>query len=137
MNVEILGASAPAWANEEGTAIDLMVRLSHIPGEVLPFTATPDAQEDYARELYFRAKSVEFGPIGKYTGVTNAELDAQLFEHNKDQLVKKVEAEIAMLGRAKRLKMATQDEERLLEKLERFSVVLMRAMGPDLPVMES
>ncbi|QIZ02630.1 putative tail protein [Aeromonas phage AhyVDH1] len=134
MKIEILGASAPKWANEEKTAINLQVRFSHLPGLPVPFTATASDTEAHGRELWTRAKFGEYGEIGPYTGPTKEQMEMATFPTRKRQALEKVEAQILPLQRAVKFGMASNDEVAELEKLERYTVALMRAEGPDLPL---
>lgn len=135
MMIEILGASAPAWANEEQSAISLEVRFSHQPGVVLPFCATHNDTDKHGRELFSRAKFGEYGPISPYAGPTKEDLDTQAFHRKKAKAADTAERMIAPLERAKRLGLATPEEEAELDRLERYSVYLLRAKGPELFAM--
>jgi hypothetical protein len=65
MSIIVEYAKSPIWANEEKTAIDLIVKFSHISEEV-PFTASFKDPERYGRELFEKAKSGLFGQIQDY-----------------------------------------------------------------------
>lgn len=132
MKIEILGASAPVWANEGKTAITLKVRFGHYP-QPLPFTATRDDTEEHGRELWSRSIHGEFGEIGPYVGMTADEELAVTFPVRQRKALAATEAKIAPLERAKRLGMATPEELEQLEALERHSVEVMRCEGPELP----
>lgn len=132
MKIEILGASAPVWGNEEKTVINLQVRFSHLDGEV-PFTADRTDQAEHGRELWSRAAFLEFGPIGPYTGPTKHELEMATFPARKAKAMATAEQRITLLERVKRLKVADQEELEELEALELYTVQLMRAEGPEVP----
>lgn len=131
--ITILGASAPTWASEDKTSINLMVRLSPMPDQAMPFTATPDDPAEHGRELFTRAKFGEYGEIGPYAGPSKAEEQARVFEIKRAAEQAKVEKRITLLERVKRLGLADNDELAELEALELYSVQLMRAEGPELP----
>lgn len=133
--VNIVGASAPVWANAEKTAINLKVRFSHFP-QPIPFTASAGDKEEHGRELFSRAKFGEFGKIGEFVGMSQTEQDTLLFPKRKKAELDKVEARITILSRAQKLEMSTKEEDAELLKLERYSIELMRATGPTLPVMK-
>lgn len=58
-------ATGPAWANESQTAINLLVKFSHLP-EPVPFTALPGDAEEHGRDLFARAAAGEFGEVAAY-----------------------------------------------------------------------
>lgn len=130
--ITILGASAPAWANEEQTAIALTVKFSHYP-KGLPFTATRDDGERHGRELWSRAVHGEFGEIGPYTGPTREEQEVATFPRRQQVELDRLEKLITPLQRAVKFKLATPEEEAELEALERHTVAVMQAKGPTLP----
>jgi hypothetical protein len=66
MSVTVEYAKSPKWVNEEKSAIDLIVKFSHISEEV-PFTASSKDTERYGRELFESAKTGLFGQIQEYT----------------------------------------------------------------------
>ena len=53
------------WANEEQTAINLIVYFEHL-GEAVPFTATAEDREEHGRILFEKAVNGDFGPIAPY-----------------------------------------------------------------------
>lgn len=132
MKIEILGASAPAWANEDQTAITLKVRFGHYP-DPLPFTASRDDGEEHGRELWSRALFGEFGEIKPFTGQTKEQMEMAMFPMLKRQELEKLETKIAPLQRAVKFGMATPEEIAELEALERHTVAVMRAEGPVMP----
>ncbi|MGL5215820.1 MAG: tail fiber assembly protein [Aeromonas hydrophila] len=133
MKIEILGASAPYFSNNEGTAINLMVSFAHLDGEAILFTASQDDTAEHGRELYQRAKDGEFGEVGPYTGPTPYEELMATFPARKRAEMERVEALIAPLERARRLGVATEEELAELASLELYTIELMRAEGPALP----
>ena len=58
-------ANDPAYANEEGSAINLMVKFVEMT-DILPFTATPNDSEEYGRQLYADAVTGKYGAVGPY-----------------------------------------------------------------------
>lgn len=135
MTIEILGASAPAWANHEHTAIDMTVNFSHMPGEPTPFTASPDDASEHGRELFARAKFGEYGEIGPCLKPTREEQDAAIFPILQRQELERVEALIAPLQRSVKFGLATAEEERELTRLEMHSVMVMKANSLPLPTL--
>lgn len=129
----VLGVSAPTWANEEKTVINLMVEFSHLPGGAVPFSASPDDPEAHGRELFARAKAGEYGPIAPYPGPTKEEEAMLSFQYRRAAELARVEALIAPLERMRKFGMATEEELAELESLEMYSILLTRAKGPDLP----
>lgn len=131
--ITVLGASAPAWGNNDKTIINLKVRLSTFPDQDLPFTATPDDQSEHGRELFSRAKFGEFGAIAPYVGMTQAEEAQRQFEIDRAKELASVEKRITMLERIVKLGLADEVEVAELLSLEIYSVALHRATGPELP----
>lgn len=62
IKTEILSVRNPQWANEDGTAINCLVRTNTLHQEV-PFTATPYDSEAHGREIFDRCLTREFGDI--------------------------------------------------------------------------
>jgi hypothetical protein len=58
-------ANNPVYANEEGSAINLMVKFVEMT-DILPFTATPNDSEEYGRQLYADAVAGKYGAVGPY-----------------------------------------------------------------------
>ncbi len=131
--ITILGASAPAWANEEQTIISLMVTFSTLPDQAVPFAARPDDPEEHGRELFERAKSGEYGPVAPYAGPSKEEEAMLTFPSRRAAELARVEALIAPLERMRKFGMATEEELAELESLEMYTILLTRAKGPDLP----
>lgn len=52
----------PIWANQQNTAINLIVKWEEF-NEEMPFTATPNDVEPYGVELFNRAVASEFGEV--------------------------------------------------------------------------
>lgn len=130
--IEVIKAHSPKWGDHGKTRINLIVEFSHIPGE-LPFTANPKDVTQHGPDLYHRALAGEFGDIAPCDGATAEELAMQRFEVDKARKTEEVEQRIAILSRAARLKMATTAESMELVMLEKYSIKLMRAEGPELP----
>lgn len=65
IKTEILSVRNPQWANEDGTAINCLVRTNTLNQEV-PFTATPSDPEAHGRDIYARCLAGEFGTIAKF-----------------------------------------------------------------------
>ena len=62
IKTEILSVRNPQWANENGTAINCLVRTNTLHQEV-PFTASPYDSEAHGRETFARCLAGEFGEI--------------------------------------------------------------------------
>ena len=62
-------AKNPTYATPDGVQINLIVKFVELPME-LPFTATLDDIQEYGIELYVRATSGEFGPVGEYVEIS-------------------------------------------------------------------
>lgn len=132
MKIEVLGAASPSWGNEAKTVINLKVKFSHLPDMWVDFSASPDDAAEHGRELFSRAKFEQYGPIAPYSGPSQGEIEARQFGLKREAKATRVEALIAPLERARRLGMATPHEEAELERLERYSVHLMRATPSNL-----
>lgn len=130
--IEILGAKAPAWGDSKKTIVNLQVNFSHLDG-FIPFSASPTDPVPHGQALFASAVAGEFGEIAPYSGPSDAELTAQVFEASRSQLMATTETRITQLERVKRLGMETPAELEELEGLEVYSVHLMRAKGPKLP----
>lgn len=134
--VKVLDAKEPRWSNHEHTAIELLVMFSSFPDQYLPFNADPNDYMDYSKSLYSRAKAGEFGTIAECNLPTAEELEMLTFPQRQAAAMEKTESRISILSRAVKLGVATGAEKKELEDLERYSIVLMRATGPAVPVFE-
>lgn len=63
--MNIISVRSLQYANAEGTAINMFLKVDKIIQEV-PFTAMPNDSASYGRELYDRAINGELGPIEPY-----------------------------------------------------------------------
>lgn len=61
-------AKNPVYLNEEGNAINLIVKWEEF-AEEMPFAATSYDPEPHGVDLYNRAKAGEFGKVAPYTPV--------------------------------------------------------------------
>lgn len=59
-------AKNPAWATEDQTMIDLMIKWDAIDVE-LPFTASPNDVEPHGRAIFEAAVAGQFGVIAPHT----------------------------------------------------------------------
>lgn len=66
MQITILSVSNPVWANAEQTRINCEIAVEQYPGEVLPFTASPDDVTAYGPEIYADCVAGVYGPVGAY-----------------------------------------------------------------------
>ncbi|WP_162502963.1 DUF4145 domain-containing protein [Azotobacter chroococcum] len=62
IKTKILSVRSPKWANEDGSAINCLVRTNVLVQET-PFTATPCDSEAHGREIFTRCLLGEFGEI--------------------------------------------------------------------------
>lgn len=61
----VINAREPRWNNAEHTSLNLWVTFAETAetlGE-MPFTASPEDNEDHGRDLFARAVALEFGPV--------------------------------------------------------------------------
>jgi len=134
--IEVVGAKAPVWADHENTAITLLVRFSHMPSEEILFTASPNDAEEHGRELFAYAKFGKYGKVSACIAPTKEKMLEDSFPVRKQLALEKVEKMITPLARAARLELASKEELAELNKLEIFSIELMRSNGPTLPTMQ-
>ncbi|QTQ06790.1 putative tail protein [Aeromonas phage PVN03] len=132
MSINVLSARSPEWANQEKTAVNLLVRFQHIDGEI-PFTASACDVEAHGKKLYGRAVSGGYGDISPYCGPTAEDIAAISFANEKASILDKVERRIALLERAQRLGIADPAELEELRRLEVYSVELARRQSLPLP----
>lgn len=64
MNIQIISANSPKWANQEHTLINLNVEFAHCG--TVPFTASQTDIESHGVELFNRAIAGDFGTISEY-----------------------------------------------------------------------
>jgi hypothetical protein len=107
-------ASAPSW-NVDRTAITLLVVFEEHAATLgaIPFTASPEDNESYGRELFARAVALEFGPIEE-SSTSALEQAATL---NRSRLsaiatatISSLQTELDTLQDALRLNLATEAE---------------------------
>lgn len=63
--VVVRSAREPKFTSPDGNAIDLMIEVDHVTGEI-PFSARADDPHAHGRELFRRARAGEFGPVKPY-----------------------------------------------------------------------
>lgn len=124
-NTEILRAANPFSYCDDDSSITLDVEFSHVPGQLLPFTASRDDEADYSRELYFRAMYGEFGPVEERERPTLPVSEADLLRQ-RDALMAEATAKIDPLLDAKELGLATEQELAELAAEQRYRIELMR-----------
>lgn len=61
----VKSARSPRWNNAEHTSLNLQVTFIETADTLgeMPFTASPEDNEGYGRELFARAVALEFGPV--------------------------------------------------------------------------
>lgn len=132
MSIRVLSARSPEWANQEKTAVNLLVRFGHIEGEI-PFAATQDDTEKHGQELFAQAKAGKYGGVKPYSGPAVNEAKQQ-FEAMKARAVGATENRIRVLERAQRYKIADLQELEELRNLEVYSIELARCRSLPLPM---
>lgn len=128
MEIEILSAHSPVWANSEKTAVSLMARFSHLSDSEVPFTASSDDPAEHGRELYVRAVFGDFGAIGEFVAepVCEADLLAEL-----DGRLKQAALTMAPLEDAEKLGVINESERTLLVAWRQYRVALHRLPDSD------
>ncbi|WP_178090181.1 tail fiber assembly protein [Plesiomonas shigelloides] len=123
MEIEILSAHSPVWANSEKTAVSLMVRFSHLSDSEVPFTASSDDPAEHGRELYVRAVFGDFGAIGEFVAepVCEADLLAEL-----DGRLKQAALAMAPLEDAEKLGVINELEKASLAAWRQYRIALYR-----------
>lgn len=66
MQITVTSVSSPVWANAEQTLINCDITVEQYPGEVLPFTASPDDTAEHGRQIYADCVAGMYGPVGAY-----------------------------------------------------------------------
>ena len=66
MQAELLSVSNPRWANAEQTAIDCEITISAYPGEILPFTASPEDPEAHGRKIFADCVAGVYGEVAHF-----------------------------------------------------------------------
>jgi|AGFT01.1.fsa_nt_gi Caudovirales tail fibre assembly protein. len=56
----------PIYANENKTAINCEVLFRHLPGEYVPFTATPDDPQAWGRDIFAQCDRRKWGDVSPY-----------------------------------------------------------------------
>lgn len=66
MNIVLVAARSPRWANPQRSQILMDCQFAHLGEQWVPFTASSDDPEAHGRDIFARAKQGEFGPIAPY-----------------------------------------------------------------------
>lgn len=66
MQITVTSVSNPVWANAEQTLINCDITVEQYPGEVLPFTASPEDTAEHGKQIYANAVAGQYGPVGAY-----------------------------------------------------------------------
>lgn len=66
MQITVTSVSNPVWANAEQTLINCDITVEQYPGEVLPFTASPDDIAEHGRKIYADSVAGMYGAVGAY-----------------------------------------------------------------------
>lgn len=92
MNISFTDVQTPRFVSSTNDAIGMLVKFTHMD-EVVEFVAREDDIEKHGQELYRRALSGEFGPVGEYvepvmdTAQTAAAFKAQITNKIEDKAV--------------------------------------------------
>ena len=114
---------APVWGSADHTVINLLVKISRLPDEIM-FSACQYDPEPYGQEAFNRAVGGEFGPIADF--VPPLESAVQIMPRNARNMIQ-IQAEIAPLAAAEALAEMTLEEVDHLASLRRELVDLYRA----------
>ncbi|MEL3921955.1 tail fiber assembly protein [Aeromonas enteropelogenes] len=123
MRFEVLTAHSPAWANQDKTAISLVVRFAHLPDCEIPFTASPEDPAEHGRELYVRAVFGDFGTVNKFITPLPTEAEQQFILDNK---LKQAATAMAPLEDADKLGIISEREKTQLTAWQHYRVALYR-----------
>lgn len=122
---EILHVTAPVWADQAQTAINLTVQFAHL-AEPVPFTATQADSVAYGTELFVRARFGEYGEVAPYQAPP---IPVPTEEEQLGELQRRLQLAsdaIAPLGDAEQLGILTQTEQTRLAALRLHRVTLSR-----------
>lgn len=64
--MQYVAVKNPRWSNPDQVAIDCEVNFAHLKEEFVSFTADPNDIYPYAKEIFDRCISGEFGPVAPY-----------------------------------------------------------------------
>lgn len=67
----------PRWANNEKTAIDVVMNVDYLKGDI-PFTATCYDTEPHGREIFVRCLQGDFGEIADWAGVGQEGINGEI-----------------------------------------------------------
>lgn len=122
MNIEIISAANPRYAETDADSVTLDVLFSHL-SKSMPFTARKDDTEEHGRELYSRAVFGEFGPIEVITPPPPTEGEQQT---RLNALLKQAATAMAPLEDAEALGIISDTEREMLTAWRRYRVALYR-----------
>ena len=57
----------PAWADAEHTAINCEVNFTAVPEEFVPFTANPQDQYPWSKQIFDECVAGDYGPVAAYS----------------------------------------------------------------------
>jgi hypothetical protein len=124
MDMETITALSVASVRytDDPAALGMEVVFSHIPDQVLPFTARQDDPEQLGRDLFEQAMAGEFGDITPY------EAPPAHLEHRRTLklLLDRAQRYMGPLLDAVDLGVATPEERELLAQWQSYRVSLMR-----------
>ncbi|PRD42329.1 hypothetical protein C5748_16155 [Phyllobacterium phragmitis] len=72
--MEVISVSNLKWSRHDQTAFDALVELDGIG--LVPFTAVPDSDTEYGREIWEKGVAGEYGPISEFLPLTPEEARA-------------------------------------------------------------
>lgn len=67
MKFNIKSVTNPRWANRSKTLIDCDVIFEELGSEVLPFTASPNDNEEHGREIFAKAVNGDYGTVSEFS----------------------------------------------------------------------
>lgn len=126
LEIKVVKAHSPKWGDEDKTAVNVMATFSHLDMEV-PFTISPACKTEYSQEMWAAVNAGEYGEIAPYEGPSKLVMAEIYFNHTKKVRLQKIESQITILERAKRLELITPAELKELTRLERESVMVSRS----------
>lgn len=118
----ITAKNVTAYAGQPGI-LDMEVEFSHLPGQLIPFTARKDDSEPHGRALYSMAMAGQFGAIAELEARKPSEQRQQELLAMKQQ---QAAATMAPLEDAEKLGIITPAESTQLAAWRTYRVTLYR-----------
>jgi hypothetical protein len=113
MQLTLISARDPSWANAEHTVINLFVKFQENVDQLgeMEFSAASYDIEPHGRDIFERAKAGEFGPVAEYVVTPErAKMLIQLRNTEANTKVNALQSEVNILQDAVDLEMATEEE---------------------------